>query len=85
LLRQLSQGLGIRPGETTPDGAVTLIRTPECLGACHRAPMCRVNEEYRENLTPEATQRLIEELNALRRSAQPAASSPPSPGVEAAG
>ncbi len=67
LLRDLSAGLGIAPGQTTPDGEVTLIRTPECFGACHRAPMARVNEVYRESLTPEATQQLLQELNAPRQ------------------
>jgi NADH-quinone oxidoreductase subunit E len=63
LLRQLGEALGIKPGETTPDGQVTLIRTPECLGACHRAPMCRVNEDYVESLrSPEDRARLLERL-----------------------
>jgi NADH-quinone oxidoreductase subunit E len=64
LLATLAKGLGIEPGEVTPDGAVELMRTSECFGACHRAPMCRLNDEYRENLTPEATQRLVEELRS---------------------
>jgi NADH-quinone oxidoreductase subunit E len=46
-------------------GAVEVERTSECFGACHRAPMARVGEEYRENLAGEARQRLIEELAAL--------------------
>lgn len=71
LLKQLAAGLGIAPGETTPDGLVTLIRTAECLGACHRAPMCRVNDTYVENLkSPEAVERL---LDALRRGETPSA------------
>jgi NADH-quinone oxidoreductase E subunit len=70
LLKQLAEGLGIAPGETTPDGEVTLSQTPECLGACHRAPMCRVNEDYWEHLrTPEAVARL---LGALRGAPLPA-------------
>ncbi len=64
LLQVLAEGLGIAPGEVTPDGRVELLRTAECFGACHRAPMCRVGDEYRENLTPEATRRLLEELGA---------------------
>jgi NADH-quinone oxidoreductase E subunit len=63
LLAQLADGLGIAPGQTTPDGQVTLVRTAECLGACHRAPMCRVNEAYVENLrSPQAVARLLEAL-----------------------
>lgn len=66
LLEELSAGLGIQPGETTPDGKVELHRTHECFGSCNRAPMCRLNDEYRENLTPEATRALIDELKAAR-------------------
>ncbi len=62
LIQQLSDRLAIQPGETTPDGAVTLERTSECFGACSRAPMALVNDEYWENLTPEATDRLISHL-----------------------
>ena len=66
LVRDLSAGLGIQPGETSADGAFSLERTSECFGACHRAPMARVNAEYAENLTPEATQQLLERLVAER-------------------
>jgi len=66
LLDDLAAGLGIAPGETTPDGKLELHRTHECFGSCNRAPMCRLNDEYREDLTPEATQALIAELNAAR-------------------
>ncbi len=64
LLADLAAGLGIRPGEVTADGRVELIRTSECFGSCHRAPMCRVNDEYREHLSPEATRALIAQLRA---------------------
>jgi NADH-quinone oxidoreductase subunit E len=65
LLKQLAAGLGISPGETTADGKVTLIRTAECFGGCHRAPMCRVNSEYVENLkSPEAVERVLAALRS---------------------
>ena len=67
LLAALSETLSITPGETTPNGAVTLKRTHECFGACHRAPMCLVNHEYRENLRGEARDQLLNELAALAR------------------
>jgi NADH-quinone oxidoreductase subunit E len=73
LLNQLSAALGIRPGETTPNGAVTLKRTHECFGACHRAPMCLVNHEYRENLRGEQLEGLLAELRNLAGSASPIA------------
>jgi NADH-quinone oxidoreductase subunit E len=66
LLRDLAAGLGVEPGQVTPDGMVKLVRTPECFGACHRAPMARVNDAYRDTLTPAATQALIAELNTTR-------------------
>ena len=65
LLAQLAVGLGLAPGETAPDGSVTLIRTPECLGACHRAPMCRLNDEYVEELkSPESVATLLARLHS---------------------
>jgi NADH-quinone oxidoreductase subunit E len=41
---------------------VEVERTSECFGACHRAPMARIGEQYRENLIGEERQRLIQEL-----------------------
>jgi len=46
------------------EGSVEVERTSECFGACHRAPMARVNAAYRENLVGEARQRLIDDLRA---------------------
>ena len=45
--------LGVRDGETTPDGVITLRSTIECLGACGGAPMMQVDHRFEENLTPE--------------------------------
>jgi len=53
--------LGVKPGETTADGKVTLS-TVECLGSCGTAPVMMVNDAYHENLTLEALDRLIGEL-----------------------
>lgn len=62
LLRELSEGLGVEPNATSADGRVTLERTSECFGACHRAPMARVNGTYRENLDPAATAALVAQI-----------------------
>jgi NADH-quinone oxidoreductase subunit E len=59
LIRDLRVGLSSRIAE----GAVDVERTSECFGACHRAPMARVNDRYCENLTTEARQQLIAELS----------------------
>ena len=44
------------------DGYVDVERTSECFGACHRAPMARVDDMYRENLTGDTRANLIQEL-----------------------
>jgi NADH-quinone oxidoreductase subunit E len=62
ILARLEQELGIAPGETTPDGAVTLLRTVECLAACGGAPALRVNTTYHEKMTEEKVVALVEKL-----------------------
>ena len=52
--------VGIKPGETTPDGKFSLIHV-ECLGSCGTAPMMQVNDDYHENLTPQRVEELLEE------------------------
>ncbi len=53
--------LQIEVGETTKDGKFTLTEV-ECLGACINAPMMQVNDDYFEDLTPESTVKLIDNL-----------------------
>jgi len=53
--------LGIRAGQTTPDGRFTL-RTVMCIAACNRAPVAQVNREYRYSLTPESFDTMVDEL-----------------------
>ena len=60
---ELSDKLGIRPGETDPSGTFTLLEV-ECLGACDRAPVVMVNDAWHECLTPEDAAKLIEDLRA---------------------
>jgi len=49
----LCETLGIQPGETDASGMFTLVEV-ECLGACDRAPVVMVNDDWHEGLTPEA-------------------------------
>ena len=44
---ELSAKLGIKPGETDPSGTFTLVEV-ECLGACDRAPVVMVNDDWHE-------------------------------------
>jgi NADH-quinone oxidoreductase subunit E len=59
----LSRTLGIKPGETDASGMFTLMEV-ECLGACDRAPVVAVNEHWHELVTPEAAERLVDDLRA---------------------
>jgi NADH-quinone oxidoreductase E subunit len=60
LLSHLEQRLGIREGQTTPDGKFTLV-TVECLAACGKAPVMQVNDRYHEAVTTEQVDQLIEQ------------------------
>jgi NADH-quinone oxidoreductase subunit E len=60
IISYIHQRLGIRPGETTTDGLFTL-KTVECLGACGYAPMMQLGKNYREHLTRERVDAIIEE------------------------
>ena len=59
----LSEKLGIKPGQTTPDGEFTLIEV-ECLGACDRAPVVMVNDDWHERLAPEQAGHFVDDLKA---------------------
>jgi len=62
LLDHLCQKLGIRPGETTADGRVT-VRAAECLGLCELAPAMLVQETVHGNLTREKIDALVDSLS----------------------
>ncbi len=53
--------LGIRAGETTPDGEVTL-RTVECAGGCGWGTVVVVDHRYREPVKPEDVPEIVEGL-----------------------
>jgi len=61
IVDHIKNRLGINDGETTEDGLFTL-KTVECLGACGYAPMLQLGDDYREHLTIEKVDQLIEEL-----------------------
>ncbi len=56
----ICEKLNIRPGETTSDGLFTL-KTVECLGACGYAPMMQLGKTFREHLTKEKVDQIIDE------------------------
>jgi len=60
IIDYIKQKLNINVGETTADGLFSL-KTVECLGACGYAPMMQLGKHFREHLTPEKVDAIIEE------------------------
>ena len=61
LLGYISNSLGIRKGEMTPDGLFS-IKEVECLGACGYAPAMQINADRYENLTFERVDEIIDSI-----------------------
>ncbi len=55
--------LNIQPGETTPDGLFSVVQV-QCLGACGYAPMMQLGDFYKENLTPQKIDEIIQDCRA---------------------
>jgi NADH-quinone oxidoreductase subunit E len=66
LLEYLEQKLGIKAGQTTPDGLFTLS-VVECLGSCGTAPVIQVNQEYHEKLTRTKVDQILDTLKQDRK------------------
>ena len=62
IVAYIEKKLGIKTGESTPDGRCYLKREEECLAACAGGPMMMVDHKYYENLTPEMLDRILEGL-----------------------
>jgi NADH-quinone oxidoreductase subunit E len=67
-LEKLCQNVGIRIGETTPDGLIT-IEAVTCLAGCDKGPILQVQAAdgitYHENLTVEKAMALVETLRKM--------------------
>jgi NADH-quinone oxidoreductase subunit E len=66
LLEYLEQKLGIKAGQTTPNGLFTLS-VVECLGSCGTAPVMQINQEYHENLTRAKVDQILDALKQDRK------------------
>lgn len=60
ILQHIENRLGIKEGESTPDGKFYLRREEECLAACNNAPMLMINHKYHENLTTQKVDELLD-------------------------
>lgn len=65
---ELEAKLGVKPGQTTADGMFTVVEV-ECLGACDRAPVVMVNDDWHERLAPEDVGKFIEAIRTQGRAA----------------
>ncbi|MEO9209996.1 MAG: NAD(P)H-dependent oxidoreductase subunit E [Ginsengibacter sp.] len=60
IIAYIKEKLEIGVGETTKDGLFTL-KIVECLGACGYAPMMQLGKVYKEHLTKEKVDQIIDE------------------------
>jgi NADH-quinone oxidoreductase subunit E len=65
LLHHAEQTLGVRAGATTPDGMFT-VEDVECMAACTEAPCLQVNYRYRNRVSHDDFDQLVEELRSGR-------------------
>ena len=63
IIAYIKEKLNINVGETTADGMFTL-KTVECLGACGYAPLMQLGKHYKEHLTKEKVDTIIEACRA---------------------
>ncbi|HEU5011407.1 MAG TPA: NADH-quinone oxidoreductase subunit NuoE [Roseiflexaceae bacterium] len=70
LITALEDTLGIKAGQTTPDGMFTLERA-KCLAACNQAPMLQANLDYHYRVTPDKVDALLNDLRQRASAAQP--------------
>ena len=61
LVAHCEKKLGIKLGESTPDGRIFLKKEEECLAACTGAPMMMVDHVFHEYLTPEKVDKVLDE------------------------
>ncbi len=69
LLAHVEERLGIKAGESTPDGIFSLKKEDECIAACTAAPAALINHEYHENLTIEKLDAILDSIEAKEKEA----------------
>jgi NADH-quinone oxidoreductase subunit E len=63
IVKHVENKLGIKTGESTPDGKFYLKQEEECLAACCGGPMMMIDHIYYENLTPEKIDEILDKLD----------------------
>ena len=59
IIETVEKELGIKPGETTPDGRFSFQLT-NCIGLCDRAPAMMINNDAHVDLTPEKISQILQ-------------------------
>lgn len=62
IVRHCEKRLGVKLGDSTPDGRIYLKKEEECLAACCGAPMMAVDGHYHERLTSEKVDAILDAL-----------------------
>jgi len=62
IVAHVENKLGVKLGQTTSDGRITLKVEEECLAACAGAPMMAVDGHYHEHLTPQKVDEILDAL-----------------------
>ena len=63
LMDYMAKKLGIKPGETSADGLVTLVPA-ECLGVCEQAPAMLVDDTVYKTMTKEKIDEFVEQVRS---------------------
>ncbi len=58
IIKSVEDEIGIKPGETTPDGKFSFELT-NCIGVCDKAPAMMINDEAHVNLTPRKISQIL--------------------------
>ena len=59
IIKCVANNIGIRPGETTPDGRFS-FRLTNCIGACDKAPAMMINSDVYGDLTPNRIAQILQ-------------------------
>jgi len=59
IIENIEDRIGIKPGETTPDGRFSFQLT-NCIGACDKAPAMMINSDVHTDLTPGKIARILQ-------------------------
>jgi NADH-quinone oxidoreductase subunit E len=63
IVAHVERRLGVKLGQSTPDGKFYLKPEEECLAGCCGAPMMQVDHVYHEHLTPERVDQILDALD----------------------